>query len=416
VSIERGEDRASHSKMISCFAVYMLPHSSLRTSAEAWRLAASSSPVNMCTHRQSCASAAADAADSRPPSAGRTALHAVVCNIRGFFSSGSFAPSDVADPDSLFADVDGVVVHYKRAGSDSLTARETVVCSHGFGANTSSFEAFVPHLMSLRSNARAAVLSFDSPGFGLTSRPPLRRLYQYYPRFATRIIPILAPHTARNVLIGHSLGSLGVIASVLASAEKDRVLPRALVLIAPAVVAGGMGRTFQNSRLYRVLRAGPSLLLLLVSVVLGPILNIILRIVVGGRASFWQRGLSLARANPESLTQCQLDGYRRPLKVRGWANGFVNFVRAMILDGTAQQKEDVVARLAALRPRLPILIIHGAKDRLIPLSNSRQMEIALRAHCKLIVMPGAGHVPHEEMPAEFAQHVASFLDSVPGQP
>jgi pimeloyl-ACP methyl ester carboxylesterase len=347
----------------------------------------------------------------QPSRLGSSALQCVVGNIRAAFSSGTFLPVDVADPNSHFYDVDNVSVHYKLDGCPLSDATETIVCSHGFGSNTVSFEAIAPHLILLRKSAPAAVLSFDSPGFGLTSRPPLRRLHQYYPRFATQIVAALAPRTATNILMGHSLGSLGVIASALASAEKGGSLPRALVLIAPAVVTGS--RVQSASRIFRTLAAFPALLLLLVSVLVGPILNLTLRLIVGRGPNFWQRGLAAARASPDSLTQREVDGYRRPLKVRGWAGGFVNFVRAMILQGVTKRKVDLIAELASICPNLPILIIHGEKDRLVPLDNSRRLQDALQSQSKLVVIADAGHVPHEEMPAACAQHISAFLDSLP---
>lgn len=58
--------------------------------------------------------------------------------------------------------------------------------------------------------------------------------------------------------------------------------------------------------------------------------------------------------------------------------------------------------------RIPVLIVHGTADRLVPLVNS----------CRLArLLPGArlvqfecGHMPHEEMPAQFVAEVADFLE------
>ena len=87
-----------------------------------------------------------------------------------------------ADDDSLFADVDGVRVHYKRRRGSALAAGSNptavVSCVHGFGANTYSFERAA--MQPLADALDASIVAHDSPGFGLTERPAA--LARYTPR------------------------------------------------------------------------------------------------------------------------------------------------------------------------------------------------------------------------------------------
>ena len=61
-------------------------------------------------------------------------------------------------------------------------------------------------------------------------------------------------------------------------------------------------------------------------------------------------------------------------------------------------------------PQLPIptLLIHGEKDRLIPLSVARKAQQRL-PHGKLWVVPRCGHLPPREKPEMFVQTVRDFL-------
>ena len=52
---------------------------------------------------------------------------------------------------------------------------------------------------------------------------------------------------------------------------------------------------------------------------------------------------------------------------------------------------DVSPRLAAPRIRVPVLLIHGERDRETPADHSRRIYEALAGPRRLIVVPGAGH-------------------------
>ena len=77
--------------------------------------------------------------------------------------------ADLADPDSRFRALDGVIVHYKVANASPSGGRPKLGLAmyHGFGANTFSW-SFVDRLLSQRLGA--LVTSHDMPGFGLTQR------------------------------------------------------------------------------------------------------------------------------------------------------------------------------------------------------------------------------------------------------
>ena len=57
---------------------------------------------------------------------------------------------------------------------------------------------------------------------------------------------------------------------------------------------------------------------------------------------------------------------------------------------------------------LQVLLVHGDKDSLVPLSNSLRLA-ALLPNAELKIMKNAGHVPHEERPEEFLGLVDDFV-------
>jgi pimeloyl-ACP methyl ester carboxylesterase len=82
----------------------------------------------------------------------------------------------------------------------------------------------------------------------------------------------------------------------------------------------------------------------------------------------------------------------------------------------------VVGALAAMRDRVdstpmlgdidvPVLIIHGADDQLIPLSEAEEMFKAI-PDSELVVIPDAGHLPNLEQPDIFNDAIIDFLEEL----
>ena len=57
---------------------------------------------------------------------------------------------------------------------------------------------------------------------------------------------------------------------------------------------------------------------------------------------------------------------------------------------------------------VPTLIIHGAEDQIIPLSDSETMQRKI-PDSQLDIIPDAGHLPNLEQAQQFNQHVQNFL-------
>ena len=97
----------------------------------------------------------------------------------------------------------------------------------------------------------------------------------------------------------------------------------------------------------------------------------------------------------------------------------VDFVKDIM---SSASLNGVVGALAAMRDRVdstptlgdidvPVLIIHGADDQLIPVSEAEAMFKAI-PDADLVIVPDAGHLPNLEQPDIFNDAVIDFLEEI----
>jgi len=280
-------------------------------------------------------------------------------------------PEELADPDSRFADIAGVRVHFKRSGE----GQPGFVLLHGFGASTFSwrevFGAF---------STWGRTIAFDRPGFGLTERP---LAWQGANPYATEAEVALtvglmdALEIERVVLVGHSAG--GGVALRTALAHPERVA--ALVLVSPAV-----GRGSPLPVWMRPLLSTPQ------ARRLGPLL--VRRIRDQG-----PKILRLSWHDPSRISPVVLAGYERPLRAENWDRALWELV-------LAAEPVPIASRLDELK--VPVLVVTGDDDRIVPLDASRRLAERIPG-AAFVALPACGHLPHEEQPAEFLEVVEIFL-------
>lgn len=315
--------------------------------------------------------------------------------------------SSEGDADSRYAEVDGVIVHHKLLttdnNSDTASKPPIAVCLHGFGANLFSFEVCRP----LREHAR--VVAYDAPGFGLTSRPS--RLHYYTPRFSATVARSLAQAYEPNgsyIIMAHSMGAIS--AACAAVAHPREII--AIVLIAPALLPASRAPPVV-ARTTRCFANGLAAFSGALTAVLSPLLVPLLRLCVTPEP-FWRNALKFARAPESPLPDEVVAGYRRPVTAPDWERGILNFTRASLNDRARdlRQDRDYVSILSSLgHAAPPILIVHGEKDKFVPLDNSVRLAEELPT-ASIVIMDNCGHIPHEESPQRFSDVVADFLQSV----
>lgn len=376
-----------------------------------------------------------------------------------------------ADPDSRFAAIDGLRVHYKRRDGDTRHGEKRIVvsCVHGFGANTYSWERAA--LGPLAERLGATAVAHDAPGFGLTERSgDLARYTARTNAAIARAMLDLAEQPpggggtddardsttgenktwndvvgemetsqadgsvsekkkkkrsdTRRVVVGHSMGG---VAAAVAAAEGD---VDDVILVAPAVIATPPGNDARGNAagaanpLAALLAAAARVLRVVLAFAASPVLTLALRKLVRS-ASFWRDGLGravgAAAAARVRADATWADGYRRPSAVAGWdagmvrvvlaaATGGVSLARAMLGAASPTAEADAPANVieALSKSKARVLIVHGSDDMIVPAGNSRLLAERI-PRAELVEMPGVGHMPHEEAPEAFLDAVTAFL-------
>ena len=280
----------------------------------------------------------------------------------------------LADPDSRFADLNRVKVHYKVAGE----GRPALVLLHGFAASVFSWREVMGPLAESHT-----VTAFDRPGFGLTERP-LPGEWQgkspYSPKAQVDLTVALMDKLGidRAVLIGNSAG--GTVAMLTALTYPQRV--QALILVDPAVYRGGM----QFPGVVRWLLSSPQ------ARRLGPLFV----------RSIRNWGLEFARSawhDPSKITDAIWAGYTKPLQAEDWDKGLYESTLASRSLGLDKRLDEI---------QMPVLVITGDDDRIVPTEQSIRLAGEL-PNADLVVVPNCGHVPHEECPEPFLAAVNGFL-------
>lgn len=280
--------------------------------------------------------------------------------------------------DSQFMEINGVNVHYREIQND----REIlIVLLHGFDSSTYSWQkVMIPF------SSYGSVLAYDRPGFGLTERViPYREVNAnpYLLEYQSQILLafIEAKKAEKIILVGNSAG--GTVAMQTALAYPDRI--DALILISPAVYGSGGAPKWIKP-----------LLNLPQMDRLGPVLARTIR----------DRGLEileLAWSDPEKISEEDLANYQKPLSVDRWDVGLWEFTKA-------NGDNDIDSHISEIS--MPVLVITGADDKIIPAEQSIQLAAEL-PNASLVVIPICGHVPQEECPAEFMNAVDAFINNLP---
>jgi pimeloyl-ACP methyl ester carboxylesterase len=263
-----------------------------------------------------------------------------------------------------FLPVAGLRLHLRDTGPRDAPA---VILLHGFGSSLQTWDDWANTLQ-----ARFRVVRFDLPGFGLTGPDPSG---DYSDARTMQVLLAVMDRLgiARAALIGNSLG--GKIAWNFAAAHPDRV--SRLVLISPDGFASPGFDYGKPARVPAMLRALPYVL----------------------PSSMLRMSLTPAFGDPAKFSPALVKRYRDMLLAPG--------VRTAMLARMGQVRleppEPILRRIQA-----PTLLLWGERDAMIPFSNAADYSSEM-PHCRLIALPGIGHVPQEEAPAQSLVPVEAFL-------
>lgn len=283
---------------------------------------------------------------------------------------------ELADRDSLFIEVKGIEVHYKRMGQ----GEPVLMMLHGFGASTFSWREVMRPL-----SQYGTVIAYDRPAFGLSERPLPGEWSGENPYTLDAQVNLLFGLMdelgfEQAILIGNSAG--GTVATAAALREPSRV--QGLILVDAAIYAGGGApgwiRPLLNTP--QLDRLGPWFV----------------RSLAGEQGTAF---LQSAWHDPGKITAEITAGYRKPLQVENWDVALWEFTKA-------SRNRDFSAQLGSITQ--PVLVITGDDDRIVPTEDSVRLAGDL-PEAKLVIISASGHLPHEEQPEAFVSAVVEFLQS-----
>ncbi|MBI4978677.1 MAG: alpha/beta hydrolase [Spirochaetes bacterium] len=281
----------------------------------------------------------------------------------------------LAWPESRFTNVNGLNVHYRIAGSGA----PAMVLLHGFGASVYSWREVIRPL-----SAYGTVIAFDYPPFGLTARPVSGEITNRDPfsiaSSAALVRDMIQLFGFSNaVLVGNSLG--GMLAVVTAFDYRESVT--GLVLVDAAIYGGGPPSWLHSlAQFPQVDHIGP--------LIVRPLQETGVRILV----SAWH--------DSNRVTADIISNYSRPVQMSNWDVALWRFT-------TAERPKGISHRLKELH--LPVLVVSGDDDRLVPMSNSIRLARDIPG-ARLVIISNCGHVPQEEQPERFLSAVIPFISDV----
>lgn len=273
-------------------------------------------------------------------------LDAAVREAREMIEAG--VPADAAGPVVGTAEVSGRKISYAGAGEDG----DVILLVHGYGGDRNSW-LFLQEPLA----ARYQVYALDLPGHGTSAKDVGDDPASLLAGAVTGVLDALG--AGRAHLVGHSMG--GAVALAVAAANPGRIA--SLTLIAPSgfgpEINAGFLRGFAGAQTRRELKP------------------------VAGQL-FADESLVTRQLVDDLLAYKRLDGVDEALRA----------LLGVLLDGDAQ-RGDSAAALAALGGAIPVTVVWGSADQIIPAAHAEAVSGAVRR-----LVHGAGHMPHMERPAE----------------
>lgn len=279
-------------------------------------------------------------------------------------------------PPSQFVDLgNGLRVHLRDTGPRGAPV---LLLIHGSNASLHTWEPWAERLQT-----RYRLIRMDLPGHGLTGASPTN---DYRPAAYVDVVERIRTRLGvdRIVVVGNSMG--GGVAWHYALAHPEHV--RALVLI-DSVGQPEPGGSREPPLAFRIART--------------PILRNIAAMITP--RSLIADSLPQVFGDPRRVDAAMIDRYWELLRYPG--------NRVATIDRFALPPDSATpAQLAALK--LPVLILWGAADHLIPLYSGEWLHRQIPAS-KLIVYRKIGHLPMEEHPDQSAADVDRFVAGVAGR-
>jgi pimeloyl-ACP methyl ester carboxylesterase len=247
---------------------------------------------------------------------------------------------------------------------------------HGYG---DSADTWRPALRKLDDTGRRAI-AVDLPGFGHADPRQAGPLLPQFDAFADAVLEAVGP----AVVMGNSLGA----ATAVRAATRNDAVKALVALDDPLGVHSWVSRLARRRAVSPVFWA-----------CLG-------RAPVPGNAVRWVSRHAMARVLYGRGAQPDPD------VVAHWTRSLTSVTDVATLGRYAfQYAHETRGGHRELRVGCPTLIVHGARDRVIPVYASRILHQQIPGS-ELVVLPRSGHCPQLDDPAEVVGLLLRFLEKV----
>jgi pimeloyl-ACP methyl ester carboxylesterase len=285
---------------------------------------------------------------------------------------------------SRTVDLDGPV-HYVDFGGPA--GGPAVVLVHGLGGSHLNWDLLAPLL-----NDRARVWAIDLPGFGRSEPGGRTASVSANAAVLQRFLSEVVAEPA--ILVGNSMGGM---LSVLATGEHPEAVT-GLVLLDPAVPGPR--------------RALDPMVALMFAIYAVPFVGerfLRMRRTKTSELARVREMLSLCGVDPETVPPEVIERSVTLLQeredVEGMDRAFLGAARSLLrllVDPRRYRK-------AMASIRVPVLLVHGDRDRLVPVAAAR--DIARRHPTwRYVELAGVGHVPQLQVPERVAKDVLAWLE------
>ncbi len=267
----------------------------------------------------------------------------------------------------------GLNVHYRDEGKSDGPA---VILVHGSNASLHTWEPWVARL-----GKDYRIVSLDLPGHGLTGSYP-GGVYDY-PVFVDVVNKLMTKlGVSKAVIGGNSMG--GGVAWMFALAHPEKT--QGVLLVDAAGVPNWDSR--KNPIGFQLMRT--------------PVVKELARVIAP--RSIFESSLDTSVGVKSLLTPDYIDRYWELNRYPG--NREASMKRFALPHNNHPATTEKMAAIKA-----PVMIMWGEEDNLIPVSSARWFADAIPGS-KLVIYPGVGHIPMEEVPDQSAADVKAWLESL----
>ncbi len=258
-----------------------------------------------------------------------------------------------------------------------------LILLHGFGTSIGHWRHNLGAL-----SEHHTVYALDLLGFGASEKAPVgykvevwvEQIYEFWQTFIRKPV----------VLVGNSIGSLIALAAVAAHPD----------MVQGIVMMSLPDPSLEEDAIPQFLR--PLVATVKSLVASPPLLKTLFRVL--RRPAVVRRWVALAYAKPEAVNDELVEILVGPAQDKGAAQAFSAIIRAI----TGPQ---FGPRVKLLLPvvKIPILLIWGKQDRMVPPGFARQFADYNPQNLQLLMLDNAGHCPHDECPEQVNQAILDWI-------